>query len=246
MGMAGDQNPDLLWPDGLRRIYQRYDVQLKDDFATWTVDPCPASMQIPGVPNRLPVRYVPYNGPGTAPSWAQSPAASARVCVSWGEGMARFTGTNTFPVSEVAGAVADLGAEAVLAVRRRDDGEITGQLPASARIAEGFPLHVLLPGCDAIVNHGGAGTVLTAAAYGLAQVIVPQVRDQPFVARQLAATGAGITVASTEADTTTLKSAISAVLESAEIRRAAAGLREEIAGQPSPADVARTLADSLA
>lgn len=246
MGMAGDMDPDMLWPDGLRRTYQRYGVRLKDDFATWTVDPCPASMQIPGVPNRLPVRYVPYNGPGTVPSWALNADGPVRVCVSWGKGMEKFTGTNTFPLSEIAAAMADLDAEAVLAVLRRDDGEIADQLPANVRVVEGYPLHVLLPRCDAIINQGGAGTVLTAAAYGVPQVIVPQVTDQPFVAERLASTGAGIAVARADADIITLKSAAAAVLESAEIRRAAAGLAEEIAGQPSPADVARTLADSLA
>lgn len=43
----------------------------------------------------------------------------------------------------------------------------------------------------AVVHHGGAGTTTTAARAGAAQVVVPQVADQPYWAGRVAALGIG-------------------------------------------------------
>lgn len=43
----------------------------------------------------------------------------------------------------------------------------------------------------AVVHHGGAGTTTTAALAGAPQVIVPQIVDQPYWARRVAALGIG-------------------------------------------------------
>nr|WP_275297572.1 nucleotide disphospho-sugar-binding domain-containing protein [Maricaulis parjimensis] len=50
----------------------------------------------------------------------------------------------------------------------------------------------LFPHCSAVIHHGGAGTLDTAARAGVPQIILPQVLDQFWNARQLADTGAGI------------------------------------------------------
>ena len=43
----------------------------------------------------------------------------------------------------------------------------------------------------AVVHHGGAGTTRTAALAGVPQVVIPQVADQPYWARRVAALGIG-------------------------------------------------------
>jgi vancomycin aglycone glucosyltransferase len=43
----------------------------------------------------------------------------------------------------------------------------------------------------AVVHHGGAGTTTTAAIAGAAQVVVPQIADQPYWASRVAALGIG-------------------------------------------------------
>jgi vancomycin aglycone glucosyltransferase len=43
----------------------------------------------------------------------------------------------------------------------------------------------------AVVHHGGAGTTTTAARAGAPQVVVPQIADQPYWARQVAELGIG-------------------------------------------------------
>jgi vancomycin aglycone glucosyltransferase len=49
----------------------------------------------------------------------------------------------------------------------------------------------LFPRVAAVIHHGGAGTTTTAAQAGVPQVIVPQVADQPYWARQLGRLGIG-------------------------------------------------------
>jgi len=44
----------------------------------------------------------------------------------------------------------------------------------------------------AVVHHGGAGTTTTAARAGAPQVVVPQMADQPYWARRVAALGIGV------------------------------------------------------
>jgi vancomycin aglycone glucosyltransferase len=44
----------------------------------------------------------------------------------------------------------------------------------------------------AVVHHGGAGTTTTAAVAGTAQVVVPQIADQPYWAARLAELGVGV------------------------------------------------------
>jgi UDP:flavonoid glycosyltransferase YjiC (YdhE family) len=239
-GHGMPEGPRTRWPEGLLAIYERFGVTVRNDFAVRTIDPCPASMQVSGVPNPLPMRYVPYNGPGVCPSWIREPVDRPRVCVTWGKGATHLKGGAGFPVSAVASAVADLDVEVVVALLKRDGEDLDG-LPSNVRIAEGYPLHVLLPGCDAIINQGGAGTTLTAASYGVPQVVLPQVLDQTFSAERLASTGAGLTITSRQDDPDALRSAVAAVLEQADVRRAADKLQEEITGRPSPAEVAGVL-----
>ena len=43
----------------------------------------------------------------------------------------------------------------------------------------------------AVVHHGGAGTTATAARAGAAQVVVPQIADQPYWAGRVAELGIG-------------------------------------------------------
>jgi vancomycin aglycone glucosyltransferase len=50
---------------------------------------------------------------------------------------------------------------------------------------------VLFGRVAAVVHHGGAGTTTTAARAGAAQVVVPQIADQPYWAGQVAALGIG-------------------------------------------------------
>jgi UDP:flavonoid glycosyltransferase YjiC (YdhE family) len=230
-------------PARIVELFDRFGVEVRADYAARTVDPCPPSMQIP-IPNRVPLRYVPYNGPGVLPDWLSQPAERPRVCVTWGTVTANLKGRQGYLVPEILKALAGFDVEIVAAVKA-SDRELLGELPPRVKVVHGLPLHLLLPTCDAIVHHGGSGAMLTAASFGVPQVVMGQIADQILNGAQLAATGAGVALPPGEADVDAVKAAAATILTEDAPREAARRLKEEILAQPTPADVVGTLEELL-
>jgi UDP:flavonoid glycosyltransferase YjiC (YdhE family) len=196
------------------------------------------------VPRRLPVRCVPYNGPGVLPGWLRDAPRRPRVCVSWSTTTA-VPGMQSPADSKVPAmlrVLAELDVEAVVTVR--DGAAFAREHGGAARAVENLPLNLLLPTCDAIIHHGGAGTMLTAAYHGVPQVIVAPVPDQSFNADLLADTGAGVSLKAESADAGDIESGVAKVLFDDLMREAAAQLRQEMLAQPTPAQVVSTLEET--
>jgi UDP:flavonoid glycosyltransferase YjiC (YdhE family) len=241
-GQSGprDGDPRELWPSPLVSLFDRYGVELRDEYADALVDPVPAGMQLDFDIRRFRTRFVPYNGSGQRPSWLGTPPDRPRVCVTWGTMTGGLTSQQRFLLPEVVRAVAKPGLEVVLAITPAD-AERLGDLPDGVRLAPQLPIHLLLPSCDAIVHQGGSGTILTAAFHGVPQVSIPEVADEPLNAASLAGTGAGVTIEPDQAAQS--GDAVSALLGDSTWRRAAADLRTEILSLPSPAQTATALAE---
>jgi glycosyltransferase len=209
------------------------------------VDPCPASLQVPGVPVGRAVRFVPFNGSGVVPDWVERRASGPRVCVSLGTHVLRMNGVPLF--RRVVEAVCGLGGVEVVAAVSAGDRVLVGELPAGVRLVESVPLNLFLGGCDVVVHHGGAGTGLTTAAFGLPHLVLPQFADQFTFAERVAAAGVGVQVADVagQADAAVLQAAVRRLLEESAYRRAAGRLAEQIEQTPSPAELVPTL-DQLA
>ncbi len=241
--------PGNLWPADLVHVYQKHGVEPQSEFAAATVDPCPDRLQFPVIPNRMPVRYVPYNGTGDWPDWVLAPATRPRVCVTWGTLTTVLVGEDSFKVPGIVTALAGMGVEVVVTLtaadRDRLDAASGGGVPEGVRVVTGLPLHLLLHSCDAIVHQGGGGTMLTAASFGVPQVIVSGAMDQLTCGVKLEAAGAGRSLGWADVGTSEFTDAVSAVLSDDTVRKSAADLREEIAAQPSPAAVADQIAQMI-
>lgn len=233
--------PSHLWPTDLVRVFEEYGVEPRPEFAVATVDPCPDRLQFPVVPGRMPVRVVPYNGSGDWPEWLLAPPARPRVCVSWGTLTTLLVGEDSFQVPGIVAALADMGVEVVVTLTAADRDRL-GRPPAGVRVAVGLPLHLLLPSCDAIVHQGGGGTMLTAASFGVPQVIVAGAFDQLTCGVKAESAGIGRSLGWPDVGTPRFTDAVSAVLSDDTVRKSASDLREEIQAQPSPAAVAEALA----
>lgn len=106
-------------------------------------------------------------------------------------------------------------------------------------IAERVPMLRLLPRLDAVVCHGGMGTVTEALAHGVPLVVAPIRHDQPMLARQVAQARAGIAVSFESATVAELAEAVAAVLDQPEYRAAARRVAESFtAAGGGPAAVA--------
>ncbi|MEV5341643.1 nucleotide disphospho-sugar-binding domain-containing protein [Streptomyces sp. NPDC052676] len=230
----------------LAPLFARFGVDDADTLGELTVDLCPPAMQVPPEgrpvpPARLPMRYVPYNGAGRIPvPLPPDRRRRPRVCVTWGTTVGRLDASMVL-AGEVAAALEPLDVGIVVAVAA-EQRPLLGTLPARAKVLESVPLHAVLPHCDLVVGHGGAGTILTGLTCGLPQLVVPQLIDHTFNAERFTATGAGLALTRDEAGPDGLRDAVLELLEQPSYRKAAEEVRADNERRPTPADVARQLA----
>ncbi|MGY3520313.1 nucleotide disphospho-sugar-binding domain-containing protein [Micromonospora sp. PTRAS2] len=215
---------------------RRYSAEVPDRFAAPVIDPSPPSLRIAGADPCVPMQYVPYNGAAVLPDWIWADRTRPRVCVSWGTFMSAADDEHDmFKLPDVVRALTGLDVDIVVAVTRDDLG-LAPDERAGVHVVGGLPLHVLLPTCAAIVHHGGATTMLTAARAGIPQIVIPQMFEQHLNTGLLLKTGAAVSVPSDAADPESVRTAVSAVLADPARRSAAQDLRAEILATPTPAE----------
>ncbi|MGX8909857.1 nucleotide disphospho-sugar-binding domain-containing protein [Streptomyces netropsis] len=205
------------------------------------LDPCPPGLQLPGLQQALPIRYVPFNGSGEVPSWLRQERPSApgkrRVVVSLGT---RTLALNGVPFMRALlrsfDGLRDVEAIATVPEAFRDE---IGAVPGNVRMTDPVPLHLLVETCDAVVHHGGSGTVLTTVHAGLPHLVLPQMADQFGHADQLVATGVGIMIgdAAGQNDPVCLRGALEELLSEPGYAKGASELREAMREMPTPAEV---------
>jgi len=142
-------------------------------------------------------------------------------------------------------ALADLPVNVLATVGTDVDPAALGTLPIGAHVARFVPQADVLGHCAAAVHHAGAGTALGILAHGLPSVAVPQSADNFAIAGRLAAAGAARVLMPAEVDQDAVRAAALAVLYGEETRRAAQRLAGDIAGMPSPGEVATVLRERV-
>lgn len=133
--------------------------------------------------------------------------------------------------SLIDGAVA-AGANVVVALGA--DPDSLGVVPPGVIVRAYVPMSTLLPAADAVVYHGGSGTMLAALASGTPMVIVPLAADQPDNGDRCLAAGVARVVAREEADAATIQAAVAAVLTDSAYQRRADAVAVEVAAMPGP------------
>lgn len=118
------------------------------------------------------------------------------------------------------------GVQPVVAAPR----ELLPELPPHAVAVDRAPVLELMARAelDAVLCHGGMNTVAEALAHGLPLVTAPIRHDQPFVAAQVAAAGAGLRVPFARVTPERLAEALGTVLESPDVRERAVRVGEEL------------------
>jgi MGT family glycosyltransferase len=128
----------------------------------------------------------------------------------------------------------DLPINLIVTVGRDIDPAEFGPQPSNIHIERYIPQSVILPHCDAVVSHGGSGSVLGALAHGLPMVLIPMGADQPLNAARCADLGVGQVLDAVAATPETVRAAVALVLAEPSYRQASERLRDEIAGLPAP------------
>lgn len=111
------------------------------------------------------------------------------------------------------------------------------------RIVGYLPMSRLLPTCDALVFHGGSGTMLAALAQGVPMVLLPVAADQHENAARCVAAGAGIAIPPADRSPAVIADAALRVLRSDRFRESARALRRDIDLMPPPEALVSRLED---
>lgn len=228
-----------LMPDALRPLAARHGVSAFDPFGEVTIDPTPASFQLPVNYPRLPIQYVPFNNPGGRSLEPAGHTRRARVCVSWGYTMAKLD-PSRFLAGQVVSALGELDVDMLAAVSGKQR-TLLGSVPANTTVLTDAALHDVLPSCDLVISHGGAGTILTALSYGLPLLLVPQLPDHTAHAGRVVATGTGGMLTRDEATPEQIRYQVTRLLGDSPERVQACAMQAEIQRQPAPASVVTEL-----
>jgi UDP:flavonoid glycosyltransferase YjiC (YdhE family) len=204
-----------------------------------TAFPDPAESLMTGPPSVVgarwgrPMRHVPVvTGDGAAPDDLTRRGDQPRILVT------RSTVDAPLRDHLMTGVVAAAASADLDVVLVRPDRRVTARpLPGNVRTADWLPFPAVFPAADGVVHHGGAGTLLTALAAGLPQLVAPGAGDRTVHAELVAARGAGLAVPAkriTRAD-------LERLVHDRSLRAAAQEVAAEIAVMPSPRDLVPVL-----
>ncbi|MFG2003034.1 glycosyltransferase [Spirillospora sp. NPDC048911] len=113
--------------------------------------------------------------------------------------------------------------------------------PPNVLVRDHVPQLALLERMSAVVSHGGHNTVCETLANGLPLVVAPIRDDQPVIARQVEAAGAGVTVRFARVRADELRTALGTVLTGESYRAAAGRVRDSFAAAGGAAQAAERL-----
>jgi L-noviosyl transferase len=205
-----------------------------------TIDVCPGSLQPSAAVAAMPMRYVPYNGPADVPDWLLAgPPARPRVCLTLGTSLPRRDPRVAPLWRLLLDELVALDQEVVIAIDE-SHRPLLGHLPDGVRAAR-IPLCDLLPTCAAIVHHGGSGSTMAAAAFGVPQLVVPHFADHFTNAERLTAVGAGTSLPHGTDDLARINAACALITGDGPHRAISGRLAAENASRPSPSEVAQDL-----
>ncbi|MCZ7457450.1 activator-dependent family glycosyltransferase [Streptomyces sp. WMMC940] len=227
----------------MSRILRRHGREFTEDLVVgqWTIDPVPPSLRLPVDLPSVPMRYVPYNGEATIPGWLRERPRRPRVCLTLGRSFREVVGADRASAGDLLDAVADLDVE-VVATFTADQLDPGRRVPGNVRVVDFVPLDALLSTSAAIVHHGGSGTLQTALAHGVPQVVVPaRMWCNVPKAHRVRDAGAGLCIDPEDLTPHGLRTALVRVLEEPAFATNADRLRREVAGTPTPADIVPVL-----
>jgi UDP:flavonoid glycosyltransferase YjiC (YdhE family) len=126
--------------------------------------------------------------------------------------------------------------DALVIVTIGRDGKLDNfsNLPENVYVARYIDQAALLKHCSLVVSHGGAGTVLGAAAYGVPQLILPQAADHFRNARALCKGGVGLVIGGDQCTADAIQAGALFALMTPAFTIASRRLAEEIRSMPTP------------
>ncbi|TDC67061.1 glycosyltransferase [Streptomyces hainanensis] len=190
----------------------------------------------------LPMRFTAYTGGARLPEWLLTRGERPRVVCTLGS-FTRWFGEGGL-MREVVLGTGDLGVDLVVATAGAELPALPKPLPDHVTLVDWVPMRALLAVSDAVIHHGGLGTMYAAFSAGVPQLVLPAAAGPALAnARTVVARGAGALVDMDEATPATLKPAVQDVLVNSAYLQASQEIAEEMSAMPAPARVVERLTD---
>jgi UDP:flavonoid glycosyltransferase YjiC (YdhE family) len=204
--------------------------------------PFPASLDTPRADGpTAPMRPLSFDGAPSAspPGWISTFGAERPgVYVTFGTEVGARA-----PWTAILEALADLDVDVVATVGGRLDPASLGPLAANTRVERYVPQSFILDRSTVVISHGGAGTLIGAAATGKVQLCVPITADQWDNADLLASANAGVVLEPEDRDADTIRQSVQSLLADMAKHASAERLKDEFDAMPHPAALAATIED---
>ncbi len=196
------------------------------------LDPCPPRLRAPGAaPFTDPIPIRPEAGvvyPGERlPERTAPPAVWRTIYLTLGTA---FNAPEAWAMAF--DAVRDLPVNVIATVGNDQDPARFGPLPDHIAVARYVPQALILRHVDAVVFHGGSGTMLGSVAEGKPMVSLPMGADQFVNSEQIVRTGAGLTVGPAQRTPESIRAAIVQVLGYPSYAASARALQAGVAALP--------------
>jgi glycosyltransferase DesVII len=229
--------------DWLGSWAEKFGCEFAEDMVTgqWTIDTLPESLGPDSGLRRIPVRYVPYNGPAVVHDWLREPPARTRVCLTLGITNPERFGGDYVPLGDILDSLGELDIE-VVATLAPGSKRTVGTVPDNVRVVDSLALHTVLPSSAVLINHGGFGTYSTALVHGVPQLVVTTtIGDHTFRAQGLQDRGAGLFLRYDEVTGPRLRERLERLLAEPSFAQNARRLQAEALAHPSPNEIVPVL-----
>ncbi|MDQ6672892.1 MAG: hypothetical protein M3069_19475 [Chloroflexota bacterium] len=204
--------------------------------ASWQTDPSPPYADV--IRPLRPVAPPPIDGE-RLPTWMATRHRVPLVYMTLGT----WTNSNVSIFRSVVDGLADVDVEVLLTVGPGNDPGAIGALPHNAHVEEHVLQSLLLPRCEVVICHGGAGTTLGSLALGLPLLVLPQGADQYIISERLISSGAGICLRPADVNPDSVRLHVLSLLNDPRYRAAAQRMQREIGAMPGPEQIVPLVED---
>lgn len=192
----------------------------------------------------LPMRYAPYNGGAQLPDWLLRRGDRRRVAVTLGS-LPAIYGDGVL-LREIVEGTANMDIELVLTAGGSELHSLPAPLPDHVRLVDWMPMRALLPTCDAIIHHGGMGTMYAAFDAGVPQLAIPVTgTDSVANAKVAVARGVGQMLDMSQTTASTVSAALHDLLGEPAYVQASQEVATEMRAMPTPGTVIAQLTNLL-
>jgi glycosyltransferase len=191
----------------------------------------------------LAMRYTPYNGGAVLPPWALERSVRPRMVATLGS-IPTIYGDGEI-LRELVLGTKDLDIELVLTTGGAEMPALPSPVPDHVRLVDWIPLRALLRTCDAIIHHGGMGTMYAAFDAGVPQLSLTLPDDSLANARIATGRGTGTMLPMSDATAAAVGPAVRDLLADPAYRLASREVAAEMREMPAPGTVIGLLTDFL-